>query len=79
MDHWANKFEVYWFDLILDESFRPWVLEVILSPAYNERSDWLIKMVDDMSIDLLSHLEQLILTQNDPELESELKDRPRQI
>lgn len=79
MDHRPNTFEVYGFDLILDESLRPWVIEVNLSPACNERTDWLIKMVDDMSLDLLTHLEQRILSQNDPELETEIKDRPRRV
>lgn len=79
MDHRPNTFEVYGFDLILDESLQPWVIEVNLSPACNERTDWLIKMVDDMCLDLLTHLEQRILSQNDPELESELKDRPRHV
>ena len=58
MEHRPNTFEVYGFDLILDEiSMKPWVIEVNLSPACNERTEWIGKMVDDMSLDLLSHLE----------------------
>lgn len=65
MDHRPNTFEVYGFDLILDEDLRPWVIEVNLSPACAERTDWLIKMVDDMSMDLLSHLEARILSDSE--------------
>jgi tubulin monoglycylase TTLL3/8 len=61
MDQRPNTFEVYGLDLILDEQLRPWVIEVNLSPACNERTEWLTKMVDDMCLDLLSHLEQKIL------------------
>jgi Tubulin-tyrosine ligase family len=57
----ANTFEVYGFDLILDQRLRPWVIEVNLSPACAERADWITKMVDDMSLDLLAHLESRIL------------------
>ena len=41
----------------MDELLRPWVIEVNLSPACNERTDWLTKMVDDMSLDLLYYVE----------------------
>ncbi len=57
MEHRSSTFEVYGFDLILDEALRPWVIEVNLSPACNERTEWLTKMVDDMSLDLLTHVE----------------------
>ena len=57
MEQRPNTFEVYGFDLILDELLRPWVIEVNLSPACNERTDWLTKMVDDMSLDLLYYVE----------------------
>ena len=60
MDQRPNTFEIYGFDLILDNDLRPWVIEVNLSPACNERTDWLTKMVDDMCLDLLTYLEQRI-------------------
>lgn len=74
-------FEIYGFDLVLDEDLRPWVIEVNLSPACAERTDWLIKMVDDMSLDLVSYLEQRIIQQNesDPDPEGVNKDRPKRI
>ena len=71
MDHRPNTFEIYGFDLILGEDLQPWVIEVNLSPACNERTEWLTKMVDDMCLDLLSHLEQRILdAETDPELKA---------
>ena len=80
MEHRACTFEVYGFDLILDEQLRPWVIEVNLSPACNERTDWLTKMVDDMTLDLLSHVEQRILMQSDADLDGgEAKDKPKRI
>ena len=48
--------EIYGFDIILDEKLDPWLIEVNLSPACNERTEWLTKMLDDMSLDLLSYL-----------------------
>ena len=61
MEQRPNTFEIYGFDLILDEQLQPWVIEVNLSPACSERADWITKMVDDMSLDLLTHLEGKIL------------------
>lgn len=61
MEQRANTFEVYGFDLVLDERLRPWVIEVNLSPACHERAAWLTQMVDDMSLDLLAHLHQRVL------------------
>jgi hypothetical protein len=42
-------FELFGFDILLDYKFRPWLLEVNLSPACTERSDWLRDMLDDMT------------------------------
>ncbi|TNV74755.1 hypothetical protein FGO68_gene14506 [Halteria grandinella] len=79
MDHRPNTFEIYGFDLILDSDLRPWVIEVNLSPACNERTDWLTKMVDDMCIDLLSNLEQKIAIQAETDPDPEFKDRPKRV
>ena len=64
-DQNINNFELYGFDIIIDDNFNPWVIEVNLSPACNERTEWLSKMLDDMSIDLLTYLEQKIIVSND--------------
>ena len=77
MEHRSNTFEVYGFDLILDEQLRPWVIEVNLSPACNERTEWLTKMVDDMSLDLLYHVEQRLISQMEQEPDtSDGKEKP---
>jgi tubulin monoglycylase TTLL3/8 len=57
MEQKQNCFEIYGFDIILDNNLNPWVIEVNLSPACNERTEWLTKMLDDMSLDLLTYLE----------------------
>lgn len=57
----ANTFEIYGLDLILDQSLKPWVIEVNLSPACNERTDFLTKMLDDMTMDVLQHIENRII------------------
>jgi len=81
MEHRSCTFEIYGFDLILDESLRPWVIEVNLSPACNERTEWLTKMVDDMCLDLLTHIEQRILIQSDADQDvgEGNKDRPKRV
>ena len=47
-------FELYGFDIIIDEYFSPWLLEVNLSPACAERTDWLSEMLTEMGKGLLS-------------------------
>lgn len=48
IDHRNCSFELYGFDIILDETMRPWLLEVNLSPACAERTPWLTSMLDEM-------------------------------
>ena len=65
-------------DFILDEKLKPWLIEVNLSPACAERTDWLTEMLDSMTEGLLDSIEAklLRLTEDfDPELLSKLKER----
>lgn len=50
----SSSFELFGFDIILDEYYNPWLLEVNLSPACSERTDWLTEMLDDMAYGLLN-------------------------
>lgn len=81
MEQRANTFEIYGLDIILDENLNPWVIEVNLSPACNERTDFLTKMLDDMCLDLLTYLENRIIIQNsnDIEWEANFKERREQL
>jgi hypothetical protein len=76
-DNKSRCFEVYGFDIMFDQLFNPWILEVNLSPACNERTPFLTKMLDDMSFDLINWLERRILVSSmqDP---SALNDQLRQ-
>ena len=65
MEHQKNCFEIYGFDIILDNDLNPWLIEVNLSPACNERTQWITKMLDDMSLDLLYYLESRVILSND--------------
>ena len=58
----SNCFEVYGFDIVLAEDLNPWVIEVNLSPACNERAPWLTEMLNNSCFDLLSYLQSRILT-----------------
>jgi D-alanine-D-alanine ligase-like ATP-grasp enzyme len=61
MEQKNNCFEIYGVDIILDEVLNPWIIEVNLSPACNERTVFLTKMLDDMSFDLISHLDNKLI------------------
>jgi len=45
IEHKPNCFELYGFDFVLDENLNPWLIEVNLSPACCERTDWLSEML----------------------------------
>jgi len=45
---------------MLDKKLNPWLLEVNLSPACAERTDWLISMLDRMADGLFDLLERRI-------------------
>lgn len=49
MKHRERSFEIYGFDLMLDENLKPWLIEVNLSPACSERTQFLKHMLGDMT------------------------------
>ena len=61
IEHRNNSFEIYGFDFMLDQKLNPWLLEVNLSPACAERTDWLVSMLDRMANGLFYHLERRFL------------------
>lgn len=54
IDSRQGCFELYGFDVILDQNFQPWLLEVNLSPACAERTEWITEMLDFMGEKLLN-------------------------
>ena len=49
IDSKKGQFEVYGFDIILENDLTPWLLEVNLSPACSERTSFLTKMLNSMA------------------------------
>ncbi len=45
IEHQPGSFELYGFDFVFDYRLLPWLIEVNLSPACCERTDWLIDML----------------------------------
>eukprot|EP00826_Nyctotherus_ovalis_P042405 TRINITY_DN4358_c0_g1_i15.p1 TRINITY_DN4358_c0_g1~~TRINITY_DN4358_c0_g1_i15.p1 ORF type:complete len:324 (-),score=67.05 TRINITY_DN4358_c0_g1_i15:256-1227(-) len=45
IEHKSNSFELFGFDFVLDYKLNPWLIEVNLSPACSERTDWLVDML----------------------------------
>ncbi|KAL4462228.1 hypothetical protein ABPG72_018826 [Tetrahymena utriculariae] len=55
-----KSFELYGFDILLDDYAHPWLLEVNLSPACSERSSFLTEMLDAMAYKMF----QIVFKQN---------------
>ena len=54
----TRSFEVYGFDLFITDDLDPYLLEINLSPACDEREGFLTKMLDDMTVGLFSILKE---------------------
>ena len=61
-----GQFEVYGFDIILEDDLKPWLLEVNLSPACSERTEWLTRMLNGMAEQLFQIVLGPALYQIDP-------------
>lgn len=55
--HKNNCFEVYGFDFVIDQELSPWLIEVNLSPAWAERTEYLKEMLGSMGDGVLDLIE----------------------
>ncbi|KAF2353646.1 Tubulin-tyrosine ligase/Tubulin polyglutamylase [Trinorchestia longiramus] len=62
--HARNCFELYGFDILIDEQLKPWVLEVNLSPSLNIDQPLDLKIKSSMLADLFSLAGILICNPN---------------
>ena len=44
-------------DFVLDENFKPWLIEVNMSPGCSARNDWIKEMLHDMTHGALDLIE----------------------
>ncbi|KAL4481462.1 hypothetical protein ABPG74_007551 [Tetrahymena malaccensis] len=65
-----KSFELYGFDILLDNYAHPWLLEVNLSPACSERSSFLTEMLDAMAYKMF----QIVFKQNNLQEDLEIKE-----
>lgn len=71
-----RSFEVYGFDILIDSVLNPYLLEVNLSPACEEREEFLAKMLQDMTTGLFSILKEREIELNENRAEAPQKEKP---
>lgn len=65
--HHSNCFEVYGFDVLVDEDLKPWLIEVNLSPSMMAESplDWQVKsalLADTFNLVGVAHVDQQMIS-----------------
>lgn len=46
-------------DFVLDEQFKPWLIEINMSPGCSARNDWIKEMLESMTSGALDIIEDL--------------------
>ena len=54
MPYRNNCFEIFGFDILIDQNLKPWLLEVNLSPSLNTDSPLDLKIKGNMIADLFT-------------------------
>lgn len=84
IQHRERSFEIFGFDILLDENFKPWLLEVNLSPACAKRTHFLKEMLQNMTEGLFEilrrkELEEINKIKKNKKLQENLKLKKKKI
>jgi hypothetical protein len=77
--HPSNLYELYGFDILIDSKYRPWLLEVNVSPSLNCDSELDLKIKTQLLTDVMNTIGIPCITNSDKQVKKTKEDKAKML